>query len=338
MFPNATERILWKQNEETGGAIILRVFASSPILTIPRQINGCLVTELGNYCFAPKCQLPKDGVWAPDDFPHTSVDTQADLVELSGNYLQQVILPETVSKIGDYAFYNCRSLISIEFAGQLHIIGSDVFMNCHKLRHMFIRCMPSQPSALRQMLAQISWDIEVSFCGCTSCGDHTQIQASIFYPEYYETYDEIAPAHVFGRNIVGEGFRARHCFTDERIDFVQYDTIFQKSCAEESEQTVCRLVLCRLRYPIGLSAKKRLQYESYIKIHGKAACKWLVDEKTLDGLSFLFHQRLLSPEDAQYAILLATDANWAEGSASMIRWRQLLPIASAHKKYQFDAF
>lgn len=68
--------------------------------------------------------------------------------------------------------------------------------------------------------------MEVTFQGKTG-------QTAVFYPEYYENYDEIAPAHIFGRSIEGEGFRARQCFKEGVPDLSQYDTIFPKACAEE---------------------------------------------------------------------------------------------------------
>ena len=52
------------------------------------------------------------------------------------------------------------------------------------------------------------------------------------YPEYTESYDEIAPAHIFGRNITGEGFRARQQFQDGIVQFAGYDAIYPKVIAE----------------------------------------------------------------------------------------------------------
>ena len=76
----------------------------------------------------------------------------------------------------------------------------------------------------------------------------------------------IAPAdYVFGRNIEGEGFRARQCVRAGEIDFALYDSIFQKACAEERETTLNRLALNRLCYPVELTGEKRQMYESYIR-------------------------------------------------------------------------
>lgn len=41
--------------------------------------------------------------------------------------LEEVILPETVRKIGRYAFYNCRNLRKITFFSQIQDIGCGAF-------------------------------------------------------------------------------------------------------------------------------------------------------------------------------------------------------------------
>ena len=84
-----------------------------------------------------------------------------------------------------------------------------------------------------------------------------QREAVLFYPEYFESYDEIAPAHIFGRNIEERGFRARQSFLNGAVDFVQYDTIFPKACAEENDKTLQKIVTDRLLYPVDLKEVAR---------------------------------------------------------------------------------
>lgn len=332
------QRILWSITEH-GTAKILRVFGESPAVSIPAQIAGYPTAELGDYCFAPNSRLPAEG-YLTEEFQRPS-DRACDspLAELCGNYIEQACLPDMVAKIGNYAFYDCRNLTSIEFGKHLTAVGSDAFMNCRRLEKLHVRCAPQEQSGLRQILAQVTWNVEAAFVTPADMNPASKrIQAAVFYPEYYEMLDEIAPAHIFGRRISGEGFRARCSFIDGRIHYAQYDRIFPKACAEESEQTLCRLALCRLRYPVELSAENQAQYASYIKAHGRTLCRQLVMEKQLDALSSLFSQNLLSYEDAQYAVVLAAESGWMQGSASMIRWKQLLLKTPGRKKYEFDEF
>lgn len=352
-------RIFWEKTAQ-GGARVLRIFGESQAVTLPAQIAGCPLTELGNYCFAQNARIPSGGYFIEEIGQSSGVpskrhsieetgtnalahpenkqlDITNTIAELSGSFISSVHLPDTLVKIGDYAFYNCRNLSLLEFGSCLDIIGSDAFMNCHKLHNLHIQCAPAAKSGLRRILAQIPWDAEVSFFEKTGSGK-AAAKAAVFYPEYYETYDEIAPAHIFGRRITGEGFRARQCFKDGAVDFTQYDSIFQRACAEESEQTMCRLALDRLRYPVDLAEEKKAQYQDYIRSHAKTLCERLVAEKQLDALSDLFVQKLLLPEDAQYAVLLAADAGWTEGSAGMMRWKQAYYQKPPRSRYKFEDF
>ncbi|KAI4444986.1 hypothetical protein C823_008008 [Eubacterium plexicaudatum ASF492] len=55
------------------------------------------------------------------------------------------------------------------------------------------------------MLAQIPWDTEVHFIENLK-PDTSDPQAVLFYPEYYEAYDEIAPAHILVEKLLVKVF------------------------------------------------------------------------------------------------------------------------------------
>lgn len=324
-------RILWNHTPQQT-ARILRIYGCTPSVTIPDFINEYPVTELGSYCFAKDCRLPKQY-----DTYDSSDDRSCAITELCGNYIESVFLPDSLVKINDYSFYNCRNLKQISFGQNLAAIGSDVFMNCSQLHQLYVRCSTSDKTGLRQILAQIFWDAEVSFCS-DRLYDSGCIEASIFYPEYYETYDEITPAHVFGRQIVGEGFRARQAFKDGMIDFTQYDEIFKKACAEESVQTMCRILLCRLRYPVGLTQDKQSQYENYIRTHSQMLSQWLAKNRQLELLWFLIQKKLLQLSDIQSAAESAAQSGWSEGCASLMHWAGQYRHTGQKTRYRFDDF
>lgn len=329
-YQQENSKILWELSEQ-GGARILRVYGNAPSVSIPAIIAGYPVTELDNYCFANNCHLPSQYLQIKQAEKENQNLTS--ITELCGSYIDSVILPDTIRRIGDYAFYGCRNMFRLEFGRRLCEIGSDAFMNCHNLCQLAIKSDATAKTGLRQILRQISWDVEVSFLD--SEGLHAK--TVIFYPEYDEVYDEIAPAHIFSRKIIGEGFRARQAFQDNAIDFAQYDLIFEKACAQEPTQTLCRLAFYRLRYPIGLTSYKKEQYTQYIYAHGKALCRRFVEERQLDGLNFLFCEKLLSMQDTQYAILLAAQNGWSEGNASMLVWKQRY-YRFGEMKYEFEDF
>ncbi len=341
--------IYWEKTKQ-GGAVIFRIFGTSPAVTVPAHIDGYPVTDLADYCFAAESRLPEH-YFITEIKKETNTETYkftsqpsgvnkssaySALAELSGNYLNSVQLPDTLTELGSYAFFNCRNLSCIEFGQTLKNIGSDAFMNCRQLHQLYIRCGIREKTGLQKILNQIFWNVEVSFLG--NPPDSFQKEAVILFPEYYELYDEIAPAHIFGRTITGEGFRARQSFQEGIIDFHQYDKIFKKACAEESVSTVCLLAFYRLYYPKDLSLENQTLYEAFILANGEILCRYFVQSKNLDALFFLFHKKLLSIQTAQYAAALSAQTGWAEGSASILRWKQQFYHKEKRSRYEFKNF
>lgn len=325
--------------EHTDGdeARLLRAYGMTPRVVIPEEIEGYRLTEIGAYCFAGIAHLPEKHeqtiVTTGDSSEAEMVTTEGMMCELAGKYIKEVILPDSVRKIDNLAFYHCMSLEQIELGSGLTEIGSDAFMNCSKLKKTTLRGGCRKPSGMRQILAQISSDMEVTFVGDKG------VEAVLLFPEYYESYDEIAPAHLFGRNIEGEGFRARQCFKDGIMDFRQYDTIFPKACAEESEKTLCRLAYDRLRYPVDLGEGERSAYEDYLRAHVGYVCTEAVKKRNMEQIRVLCELDLLEKAGMENCIRWAAEDDWAEGAAYFLRLKeQYFPIRLVSDRYAFDDF
>jgi hypothetical protein len=310
--------LLWEETD--GGARVLRVWGTSPFLFLPDEVEAHAVTEIGAYCFAPDGRL------------NGTYESRADMTELCGTYLEAVTLPDTLQKIGNLSFYNCRKLSHLSIGTAMDTVGSDAFMNCTSLHRMTVRGSAKEPSGLRQILAQISSDLEVSF------ETREGIDAVVFFPEYYESLDEIAPAHLFGRNIEGEGFRARQCFRDGVPDLSQYDTIFQKACAEENERTLNHMVSMRLRYPIDMREEARARYESYATAHAGTICAYAIEKKDIDELSFFIRNHYVDAKTMSDCIRISAEMEWAEGTAILLRFKRELFDTQRENAYSFDDF
>ena len=139
-------------------------------------------------------------------------------------------------------------------------VGSDAFMNCLNLRSLRMCAGVEEPTGLKQLLAQIKWQVEVSFEQ-----EDGEREAVLMYPEYYESYDEIGPAHIFELNLTGEGFRARQCFKEGVILLNAYDEIFPQACVEESAEVLIPMAWNRLYAACGLSPEARADYEEYVR-------------------------------------------------------------------------
>ena len=72
-------------------------------VTIPSQINGINVTEIGQRAFS------------------------------ASTALESVSIPDTVTSINNYAFDRCRSLREISIPGSVSSIGSEAFRSCYSL-------------------------------------------------------------------------------------------------------------------------------------------------------------------------------------------------------------
>ena len=354
--------LYWERTAD-GNARLHRAYGMTPRVVIPEQINGCPVTELGAYCFAETAHLPevyertkivvgdsseenissegifsvwkneKQGELSGKGLSSEKAGYAGNLRELAGRYIEDVVLPDAVKKIGNLAFYHCMSLRQLTVGNMLTEVGSDAFMNCKNLHQITLRGGCRNASGMRQILAQISSDMEVTF------EKEEKPEAMLLFPEYYESYDEIAPAHLFGRNIEGEGFRARQCFKDGVMDFKQYDTIFPKACVEESEHTLCRLALNRLRFPVDLGENECGLYADYVREHVDYICERAIKKRDMERINFLCEEKLMEKSGIELCIRLAADAEWAEGSAHFLRLKEQYFIEEKTKdRYAFDDF
>lgn len=288
----------WKEIRE-GEACILKGCGASPFVVVPERIEGVLVTAIGDYCF-------------------------------SGELIQGVSLPDSVKEIGRLAFYNCAALQEIQMGAMLTEFGSDAFMNCMQLKTIRVRCSVTEKSGLKQLLGQRTSDTKVIFEreGAT--------EAVLLYPEYYEIYDEVGPAHIFALNLTGEGFRARQCFRDGIVDLAQYDRIFEQATVEESPETLCHMAVNRLCYPVKLSQEAEDRYRNYIQEQEELLLHVLVGSRSLEILEIVFQKRILSEYGRTTGIRLASEQNWPEGAASMLRLHHKTEAHVAVDRYSFD--
>lgn len=317
MEDNGPLRIVW-QEQKDGCARVLRLYGTSSQVRLPQQVEGRPIVEIAPYCFAAGRSSWSGGV------TETAVRGAGEgvyLQELHTNAIEEVWLSDAVKKIADCAFYNCRKLHTLSIGAGVRDIGSDAFMNTLLFHTLILRCGAGEKSGVRQILAQVSADMEVHFV------PDTGTKAALLYPEYYESYDEVAPAHLFGRSISGEGFRARQCIRDGRVDFAGYDAVFAQACKTEREETLSRMALNRLMYPFGLGRKSREVYREYAKEHIGEISARLVRQRECEGLRFLRRENLLSGAVLLDCVKAASAAGWAEGAAVLLGW-----VAGAQKE------
>lgn len=336
---NYENYILWQPAKE--GIRIVRVYGKDPCLSLPESIGGNPVTEIGPYCFSASLRKAS----GPFYYSHPSSATSREIAAggrltcsledletlrypLCGNVIQSVRLPSQVHTLHNGAFYNCRAMTSLSAGPAIRGIGSDCFTNSRCFSQLLLRADPASSHGLKLLLERLAQNLTVNFID----REH-QITCSLYFPEYYEWLDEISPAHLFSRTINGAGFRMRKCFQDAKLDFEKYDLCFASALREESEETICRICLCRLISPLGLKNSYRISYENALRDRLPAALTLSIERRDPTVLAWICRTFLPDKKILQEARRLCLDKDWSEGVSLLI---ELSAETNAAKRFSFD--
>ena len=90
-------RILYEKTLD--GVCLQRCYGLDKILEIPGTVDGMPVTEFAGYLFS-------DTVRRREPPPCEYLGEP----ELCGSRVEEIILPDTIRKVGAYGFYNCSGL------------------------------------------------------------------------------------------------------------------------------------------------------------------------------------------------------------------------------------
>lgn len=115
---------------------ITGVSRNSMAIEIPEKMDEFEVVEIGDYAFSQPI---------------------GDVVKFSftTSPIEEIILPNSIKKIGRYAFYNCRNLRRIQFYNTLKDIGAGAFTGCHKVREIDVTFVENERSCLRELLMEL---------------------------------------------------------------------------------------------------------------------------------------------------------------------------------------
>lgn len=283
-----------------GGARLLKVLGDTPCPVLPAVVEGLPLTEIGPYCFADRLR-----------------PGQPEGHAIAGDFVEEVTLPDTVTTLHSAAFYNCRRLRRLTLGARVDSLGSDLFTNCKSLEEFCLNAPPQSATGLKKLLGAVSADIGVRFLQDPG--------ARLFYPEFLEYLDENAPAHIFNREIEGEGFRYRQCFHEGAVDYAAYDASFQQATVGEPPVKLCRLALGRLLAPVGLADAGL--YERYLKTHADAAFGWALGCRDAAAVRLLVSLGLPTAKAAADCARLG----WSEGAALLLGGGK-----KPKKTYEFD--
>lgn len=293
-----------------GGVRITECRGRDSIVTVPEEIDGCAVTELAPYAFS-KERRGNAEVECPEDAEK--------LPRVCGGGLTEIYLPDTLRKIGNYAFYNCEHLEKISCAGTIADLGSGIFTGCTGVRELEIRIEDGKRSCFQELISELRQELYVTYTDSSGT-------ARLIFPEFYEEAVENTPAKVLKTEMHGCGHRYRYCFDKREFQFKEYDSLFPHVRVQEPDRLVVRLALGRLMYPLGLLGREKSVYASYLKEHLLLAAEILFGEKNQEGLMWLTEKYVNGRETLDRMIELANRMDYSEGLSYLMDFR--------HRNYQ----
>lgn len=286
-------RILYEK--EADGILILRCFGHHGVIELPSAIDGLPVTAIAAYAFSDREDKDKEGFFYDDG--KLVLTKESSLRELTGEAVEEILLPSSLKRVGRYAFYGCRSLKRFAFSDNFTDIGQGAFTGCRGLSLLEVDCLQDTASALGEVLGHISGEIRVRV-RLREKGE----EFMLFFPEIYEAAAENTPARIISTRYYGSGESYRQCFYDKRIDFKKYDSLFYMAKAGERGEIVAELAAYRLIYPRELSQKAKEEYLSYFREHARQVLAYAIEKEWQELFTVFSSYGLYTQENLSFCI------------------------------------
>ena len=258
---------------------ILRCFERGGNVRIPEEVEGCPVTEIGDYAFSS----------------HRNQTEGKE--EICGEKLLEMILPSTIKRIGRYAFYGCSQLQRIEFYSNIADIGAGAFTGCHRVREMKVTIVKGRRSCLRELLMELREKQHV-------CYISEEGKADLVFPEFFEEAVENTPARILETHTHGSGIWYRNCFVETELQFEMYDKRFPWAREDEKTEVALQMAFGRLLAPLKLQEKSKKRYEEFLKEILEEATRWAIKEQKKDALVYLAEKIVSTREEMNQIIEL----------------------------------
>lgn len=267
-----------------GSAVIWRCFSRTEKAEIPREIQGYPVTRIAPYAFSAHMNEA--------DLNGKSYTSDEEIPVLCGNLLKEIVLPDTVTQVGRYCFYNCEHLKRISFTDTLKDWGSGAFTGCHQVGELELFIYKEGQSTLRDVLTEM---VDLMTVDYYRKKDGKMEYARLVFPEFYEEGVENTPARLINLTIHGSGMRFRNCFQQRVLVLSEFDSCFEYAGFQEKFSIVAALTEGRLRYPLELSETAKRKYEEFIEKNLKGFSAYIIEKKEMEGLRWYVEQLSAMP-------------------------------------------
>ena len=247
-----------KENE----ICLKRCYGTEERIEVPAQIEGMPVTVLASYIFSQARREP---------------DQKA---AICGNQVKEIVLPDTVQEIGNYAFYGCYYLEALTLSHRTHDIAGGAFTGCRHLKNLTFRMEQAEGYCMKDVLSEVHHELKVKLV-------YPNAVCTLLFPEYYEEAVENTPARQLETQFHGSGYSYRQCFQDGVFQFGEYDRLFREAQNLESEDFCIELAVTRLMEKARLSQDAEGVYQSYLMEHRMSAAGWCIEFEQNETLEFL---------------------------------------------------
>lgn len=293
-------RILYEKTLD--GVCLQRCYGLDKILEIPGTVDGMPVTELAGYLFSDTVRRrePPPGEYRGEP-------------ELCGSRVEEIILPDSVRKVGAYGFYNCYGLGRLSCSSGVEDWGAGVFTGCTGLKCLDIRIAEGRKSCFKDILSELHQTLAVNY----RSGSGTLL-AKLIFPEFFEESVENTPARIIMREMHGCGHMYRYCFDGGDFRFDEYDRLFPHVKVQEKPELAVRLALYRLYWPYGLRESAEDEYWDYVRLHAGEGTKGLIQRGERDILGFMARSPRMGDTEIRKMIDAAARSGDAQSSALLL--------------------
>lgn len=298
----------WKLvvRRETAGITILWAATCDRRAALPDTLLGLPVTALGDHALTPGRKAP-----AGEEILVTCGPGSGEDWDNGG--LEDLTLPDSLERIGDYGLFNCRRLRTLRLRDTVRRWDGGALMNCRALDTFHITCTGAEGELLAYFADELPRELDVTLYRAS--GETVRL----IFPEYVEVYEENCPAHHFDYNIYGAGYGYHHCFYQKQLSLKTYDELWRPMLAMEHDSgCALRLAWWRLRYPAELSDRAEAAYWSFLHLHRLDAARWLLSRRDSEGLAFLLARTDWTREDLTRLCAEARETAASEALAMLL--------------------
>lgn len=284
------------------GTVVTKYTGSDAIVTIPSEINGHRITDIGEGAFRD-CKFIFEVV-LPEGLMHVG-----DYAFCECRGLREIELPKTVEGVGNHGFYNCRNLHRMTIPAGLKYIGDGFIKNCDEINEIILDTAKTISSGVVVFLNEIKEEF------CLKVRDSG---VKLIFAEYEYEYITNAPAMQCKTVTHGAGLRYRQALSVKGINFDIYDSVFAIAIIEERQETVFKIIFTRFSDFENIKKEYLEKYVQYLKENIETCILYIGKKGNVGLLEIMDRANIFDDVTIDTAVETAAKTGESELSAFML--------------------